>query len=191
MVVTTQYKISGLVIGTDIFQTEVNKSISDNNMSSSFNMTVDNYNGKNSSVFSINDTVEILATTGSIIGSTTLIAQYLCEDNAANTVVLDNIGTHSGVATFNTQNRIGSGKIGSAFSFQSFDEITIADDPDFDTGEMGVACWINITGSTSAFIRKYEIAGNQKSWQLWGDRFGRARFNVSTDGEFETSTVST
>jgi len=97
-----------------------------------------------------------------VLDTTSLVAYYACDENAANTTVSDSHGSNDGTASVNTSTMSSTahGNLEGAFDIDGASEtITFTDtnDLDFGTGAFTINFWFksNSTGS-------FSILGKQK-----------------------------
>ena len=95
-----------------------------------------------------------------------LVAHWLCNDNEATTVVLDNTGTHNATMSANTNTANIAGKINDAFDFQDLKYFYVLDHADFSQlNTATISFWLNpddVVGS-QRLIAKDGAAG-QREW---------------------------
>ena len=107
--------------------------------------------------------------------SANCVAQWMMNDNAASTTVVDSQGSHNGTAQQNTSSLATSGKINGALTFDgSTDYIQISDSDDFNIPvgtDFSVSAWINIaslpTGGDMYGIVSDGGGYGDKGWTLF------------------------
>ena len=127
----------------------------------------------------------------SAIGS--IVAHWKCDDNAANTTVVDADGaTHDGVASANTDTLTtadAEGTANEAFSLDGTDYVTVTDHNDFSFGDgsndspFSIALWTNYLGNSGTLISKWDQAADLE-WRL---RIVSDNIRVELWDETETS----
>jgi hypothetical protein len=96
-----------------------------------------------------------------------------------------NNGTITG-ATYTT------GKLGNyALDFTDGNTVVITDHATLDLTQISVTFWAKFTATNLDLIRKWETAGNQRSWAIYTDASQKLTFSTSFDGTASASSVST
>ncbi len=125
------------------------------------------------------DAARILTGGGSedLSSSDNIIAHWLLNDNAANTVVADDDGdTHPGVSSANTSTIHKTGKVGTGcFDLESAYAISVTDHADFTfvegvDGDFSIAGWVYVTdtGTEQIIMSKWDetIGSQAREWKL-------------------------
>ncbi len=105
------------------------------------------------------------------------IAQWLLNEDAANTTVLDEDATsHDGTASSNTNTISTTGQINTCFDFGGSESVNISDDDEFTFGDgsddsvFSISAWIYVTGHTGnqTIVSKWD-ADDVKEWWFYLD----------------------
>lgn len=116
------------------------------------------------------------------------VGRWRLEDNAANTAVVDDVGSNNGVASENTSNLNTTGKFGDAFSFDGSNWVAWTGVTEFDfTDQFSVVIWFNTTDTS---IVQYLASGNGgDKWTVsLADNAGSFRISVVTASGRTTAT---
>lgn len=117
-----------------------------------------------------------------------LVAYWKCDENAANTNVIDSHGSNDGVASGNTSTLSTDGKIGTAFNFNGTNEdVDFGNITDLDSlSGLFVSCWIRSSGFTPTDVI-YRNDGGTLSFTLLTRTSGAMSGQIATGaGTFDT-----
>ena len=98
-----------------------------------------------------------------------IVSYYKLEENAANTTVVDELGTNAGTASTNTSNLSVTGRINNGFDFVKTtpEFVTISDSASLDiTGDMTVNIWMKFDINNGTLIVKGDIGVPRSGWRL-------------------------
>ena len=192
MVIYDEITIGGSTV-TDFFNMNVRKSISSNNMSSTFEAELNNFDGKNSSSYNVGDEVVIYADKDNLImSSATPIAHYKMNDNLATTNVIDSAGSNDGtlIGGDNTSDISVTGKINNALDLDGTNDYISMDNSGI-AGPWTVACWVKTTDTIGQF---YIERGDGVADTSGGFRFGMGatgKPSVTTYGKKDYASANT
>lgn len=117
-----------------------------------------------------------------------VVSAYTLDDNAANTTVVDSVGTNTGTAFANTSTITVAGKLGTSLTFvgSSNQFIDLGSDASLKfAGDFSVSLWVDPGSSTTGryIIGNRSSSGNNVGWEIFTDAAGTfPRINFDDNG---------